>query len=64
MFKKLEERKMIELVIFDDGVGIEKFAEFCYGVANEYVDSLTEGRCWCTKVEVWEHPDNSAIYEV
>jgi 6-pyruvoyltetrahydropterin/6-carboxytetrahydropterin synthase len=63
MFKKLEERKMIELVIFDGGVGIEKFAEFCYDVANEYVDTLTGGRCWCTKVEVWEHEDNSACYE-
>jgi len=63
MFKKLEERKMIELVVFDDGVGIEKFAEFCYDVANEYVDVLTEGRCWCTKVEVWEHEGNSACYE-
>lgn len=64
MFKKLEERKMIELVIFDDGVGIEKFAEYCYNVAYEHVEALTKGRCWCTKVEVWEHEGNSACYEM
>ena len=63
MFKKLEERGMIELVIFDNGVGIEKFAEYCYNAANEYIDSTTNGRCWCSKVEVWEHEGNSATYE-
>jgi len=63
MFKILAERKIIDLVVFSDGVGIEKFAEFCYKTANSYVNELTTGRCWCSKVEVWEHPDNSAIYE-
>ena len=42
MFKKLEERNMIELVIFQDGVGIEKFAKFCYDQANDYVDERSE----------------------
>ena len=45
-----------------DGVGIEKFAEYCYTVANEYVDELTDSRCKCVKVEVFEHENNSAIY--
>ena len=63
IFKQLEQRKMIELVVLEDGVGIERFAELCHRLANEYVDNLTTGRCWCSKVEVWEHPDNSAIYE-
>lgn len=64
MFKQLNERKMVELVIFEDGVGIEKFAKFCYDVANDHVEEITNGRCWCSKVEVWEHPDNSACYEM
>jgi hypothetical protein len=45
-----------------DGVGIEKFAEFCHIVAEAYVDELTDGRCRCVKVEVFEHENNSAIY--
>ena len=64
MFKLLELRGMIELVTLEDGVGIECFAKLCYKLADEYVKDLTQGRCWCSKVEVWEHPDNSAIYEI
>jgi len=64
MFKLLELRGMIELVTLEDGVGIERFAKLCYKLADEYVKDLTQSRCWCSKVEVWEHPDNSAIYEI
>jgi 6-pyruvoyltetrahydropterin/6-carboxytetrahydropterin synthase len=63
-FKLLADKRIIELVVMEDGVGIERFAEYCYNVANDYIDDLTDGRCWCSKVEVWEHPENSAIYEV
>lgn len=63
MFKMLEERKMVELTIFNDGVGIERFAKFCYDQANDWVEDRTNARCWCSKVEVWEHEGNSAIYE-
>ena len=63
MFKELDKRDMIELVIMADGVGIEKFANFCFEVANDYIQELTYGRCWVQKVEVWEHEGNSAIYE-
>ena len=45
-----------------DGVGIEKFAEYCHTVAESYVDELTDGRCRCVKVEVFEHENNSAIF--
>ena len=54
---------MIELVIMADGVGIEKFANFCFEVADDYIKDSTYGRCWVQKVEVWEHEGNSAIYE-
>mgnify|MGYP006267612493 CR=1 FL=1 len=62
-FKLLAQKRMIELVVMEEGVGIERFAEFCYNMANDFVDDITEGRCWCEKVEVWEHEGNSAIYE-
>jgi 6-pyruvoyltetrahydropterin/6-carboxytetrahydropterin synthase len=62
-FQLLNDKKMIDLRIMPNGVGIEKFAEYCFDQANGYVDDLTNGRCWCSKVEVWEHEGNSAIYE-
>lgn len=44
------------------GVGIELTAEFCFKIAQKHIDKLTNGRCKVTKVEVWEHEQNSAIY--
>jgi 6-pyruvoyltetrahydropterin/6-carboxytetrahydropterin synthase len=63
MFRELEKRKIVDLVIMEGGVGIEKFAQFCFKTINEYIDKVTFGRCWVQKVEVWEHEGNSAIYE-
>ena len=63
VFKKLHEAGVCDLKIMD-GVGIEKFAEYCHTVADNYVDELTDGRCNCTKVEVFEHENNSAIFEM
>lgn len=47
-----------------DGVGIEKFAEWCYKTANNYIQVKTEGRCSVARVEVWEHEKNSGMYGV
>ena len=44
------------------GVGIELTAEYCFNVANERVMQMTNNRCRVTKVEVWEHQANSAVY--
>lgn len=63
VFKKLKEAGVCDLRIMD-GVGIEKFAEYCHIVADSYVDELTDGRCSCVKVEVFEHENNSAIFEM
>lgn len=63
IFKKLKEAGVCDLRIME-GVGIEKFAEYCHTVADSYVDELTDGRCNCTKVEVFEHESNSAIFEM
>jgi len=63
LFKQLFDEGLCDLRIMD-GVGIEKFAEFCQGTAQRFVDGLTDGRCRCVKVEVFKHENNSAIYEV
>jgi len=63
-FKSLHKDGIVDLRVMEDGVGIEKFAEYCWKVANEHVAQSTDGRCWCKKVEVFEHEKNSAIYEV
>ena len=62
-FKSLDKKGICDLRIMN-GVGIEKFAEYCHEVAESYVSKLTSGRCSCIKVEVFEHENNSAIYEV
>ena len=61
-FKNLDKLGLIQLRIFEDGVGIEKVAEVVYNDANDFVNSRSEGRCWVDKVEVYEHEDNSATY--
>jgi len=62
VFKKLNEAGVCDLRIMD-GVGIEKFAEFCHAKANIFVEQSTQGRCRCSQVEVFEHENNSAIYK-
>lgn len=61
-FKRLEQAGVCDLRIMD-GVGIEKFAEWCHGLADRVVREQTEGRCGCIKVEVFEHENNSAIFK-
>lgn len=61
-FKRLEQAGVCDLRIMD-GVGIEKFAEWCWSVANKHVMEITDDRCRCIKAEVFEHENNSAIYE-
>jgi 6-pyruvoyltetrahydropterin/6-carboxytetrahydropterin synthase len=62
LFKQLFDEGVCDLRIMD-GVGIEKFAEWCWTVADKHVVKITDGRCKCVKVEVFEHENNSAIYE-
>jgi 6-pyruvoyltetrahydropterin/6-carboxytetrahydropterin synthase len=61
LFKTLNERGVIDLRVMEDGVGIEKFAEYCFNVADKYVRNSTNNRCWVESVEVWEHEKNSGI---
>lgn len=64
LFEFLHSKGVIDLRVMTDGVGIEKFAEYCLNAANKFVIDLTNGRCNCWKVEVWEHENNSAICEI
>jgi len=61
-FKALDLKGLCDLRIMN-GVGIEKFAEYCFHLAEMHVNKKTSGRAWVTKVEVWEHPKNSAIFQ-
>lgn len=62
-FKRLEKAGVCDLRIMD-GVGIEKFAEWCHAAADNFAGILTNMRARCVKVEVFEHENNSAIYEL
>ena len=61
-FKRLEQAGVCDLRVMD-GVGIEKFAEWCHGAADNFAGVLTNLRCRCVRVEVFEHENNSAIHE-
>lgn len=61
-FKRLDELGGCVLKVMD-GVGIEKTAEWSFKAVDPIIKSISDGRCWINKVEVWEHELNSAIYE-
>lgn len=61
-FIELEKSGVCDLKIMD-GVGIEKFAEWCHAAADNFAGVLTKMRCRCVRVEVFEHENNSAIFE-
>jgi 6-pyruvoyltetrahydropterin/6-carboxytetrahydropterin synthase len=60
-FKELNEKGFCDLRIFEHGVGIEKFASYCFNIGDEFIRTKTVGRCWVESVEVWEHEQNSAV---
>lgn len=63
LFRQLAAADAAKLLILDKGVGIERFAEYVFDTANEFVKDQTKNRVWVSKVEVWEHEKNSAIYK-
>lgn len=62
LFLQLHEQGGCDLRVMG-GVGIEKTAEWCFNVATEHIKSIYGDRCWVSKVEVWEHAENSATYQ-
>jgi 6-pyruvoyltetrahydropterin/6-carboxytetrahydropterin synthase len=61
-FEELDRKGIIQLRVLEKGAGIERVAEVVYSIANSYIKSLTNSRCWVDKVEVFEHEENSATY--
>jgi 6-pyruvoyltetrahydropterin/6-carboxytetrahydropterin synthase len=62
IFEKLVQADACDLRVMPNGTGIERIAEWCYLAANKFVAGMTDNRCSCVKVEVFEHENNSAVY--
>jgi len=62
ILKALDEAGVAQLRIMDGGVGIEKFAEWCFKTADTFVEEATDGRAGVQSVTVYEHADNFASY--
>ena len=60
-FKRMDEAGVVQLRILP-ATGCEKFAEYLYGVINEFLALETNNRVRAIKVEVFEHDRNSASY--
>jgi hypothetical protein len=63
MFEDLNTAGGCQLRIMTDGVGIEKTAEWCFKAAKQFLSENYGDRCVVSKVEVWEHAENSATYQ-
>ena len=61
-FEELDRKGLIQLRVIEGGVGIEKVAELVHNISDEYIKSLTNGRCWVDRVEAFEHEENSATF--
>jgi 6-pyruvoyltetrahydropterin/6-carboxytetrahydropterin synthase len=63
MFEDLNTAGGCQLRIMTGGVGIEKTAEWCFKAAKQFLSENYGDRCVVSKVEVWEHAENSATYQ-
>ena len=62
IFQELVKMDACDLRIMPKGTGVERIAEWCAHAANKFIAGITENRCRCVKVEVFEHENNSAVY--
>ena len=62
LLEQLNDKGVAQLRIMPGGVGIERFAEWCFKTADTFVDEATNGRVWVESVTVYEHDDNFASY--
>ena len=58
-FEGMHEKGIIDMVTVE-GTGCEMFAKIAMDYANEFIQKITEGRCWVESVTVREHGANSA----
>jgi len=64
IFEEMNDRGIIDLRVFEDGVGCEKFAQYVAEYLNGIVQEDTDNRVSVYKVQCWEHNDNMAEYIV
>ena len=62
LLRELNIRGLAQLRVMTGGVGVERFAEWCFKTADSFVDEATNGRVWVESVTVYEHEDNFASY--
>ena len=66
-FKKMHELGTMNINVMDVeqgwGPGIEASCKFVYDNVQPIIAEKTNGRVQITKIEIWEHDLNSAIYE-
>lgn len=62
LLRQLAAKDVVNLRVFEGGVGIEKTAEFVFKLTQDFITAASSGRCWVNAVEVFEHADNSAVY--
>tara|TARA_R110002124_G_scaffold88932_8_gene227836 strand:- start:314 stop:949 length:636 start_codon:yes stop_codon:yes gene_type:complete len=60
LLKQLNDKGIAQLRVMTGGVGIERFAEWCFRSADTFVEEATEGRVWVQSVTVYEHDNNFA----
>ena len=63
LFKEMNARGLAQVIVFPDGVGCEKIAEYVFEVAEGWLsDAGFAPRVKLVGVEVSEHGANSAVY--
>tara|TARA_Y200000002_G_C22478531_1_gene577731 strand:+ start:77 stop:532 length:456 start_codon:yes stop_codon:yes gene_type:complete len=58
-FEEMHENGIIDMVTVED-TGCEVFAKIAMERAKQFIENITEGRCWVESVTVREHGANSA----
>ena len=60
LLKLLDESGVAQVVVLQDGVGCEKFAQFVLKTADTFIDEATDGRVRVKSVQINEHDKNFA----
>lgn len=64
--REMQECGLIALTVIPDqddwGPGIEGSCKWVYDQINPVIQEKTQGRVSISKVEIWEHENNSAVY--
>lgn len=67
--QELDSKGLIKLTVIDVnnnlewGPGMEGSCKHVYDSIMPIITEKTNGRAWISKVQIWEHENNSAIYE-